>query len=188
MYLGVKCCSLMPYIVIINYSLHGRWQPREFLLWHHCITYFVVLRMLRSSRAYVFYKRGLLQNVAKFTEESNKILRKLLRTIFLQNTSKRLLLNAGNSKNPHNCWSKTSFFSPLSFLVLSDSILMDLLIGCRNLELRNSLEFSETFCSVINDLFFMFAQCWKGCKSFVNICYLHNFFHVRFMSFWPLMK
>ena len=29
----------------------------------------MVLRMLRSSRAYVFYKRDVLQNVAKFTEK-----------------------------------------------------------------------------------------------------------------------
>ena len=29
----------------------------------------MVLRMIRSSRAYVFYKRDVLQNVAKLTEE-----------------------------------------------------------------------------------------------------------------------
>ena len=37
--------------------------PHKFLFSHHCLTYFVVLRMLRSSRAYVFYKRDVLQIV-----------------------------------------------------------------------------------------------------------------------------
>ena len=40
--------------------LRGRWR---------LTTYFVVLRMLRISHAYVLYKRGVLQNVAKFTEK-----------------------------------------------------------------------------------------------------------------------
>ena len=45
-------------------------QPHKFLFSHHCITYFVVLRILRSSLAYVFYKRYIFQNVAKFTEKT----------------------------------------------------------------------------------------------------------------------
>ena len=49
--------------------MEGEDQPHKFLFSHHCITYFVVLRMLRSSRAYVFYKIDVLQNVAKVTEK-----------------------------------------------------------------------------------------------------------------------
>ena len=77
-----------------------------------------------------------------------------------------------------------AFFSSLKFLILNNSILIDLLMGCKNLifkfftkERRKSLELS----SLINDMFFMFDHCWKGCKSFINVCYLHYFpcsFHV----------
>ena len=51
-------------------------------------------------------------------------------------------------KNPHVCWSKISFFSPLRFLILIDSILIAIVMKCRNFifklftkERRNSLEF-----------------------------------------------
>ena len=48
--------------------------------------------------------------------------------------------NVNNWKNPHDCWLKIAFSSPLRFMILNDSILMDLLMGC-----RNSSEFSESF-------------------------------------------
>ena len=106
--------------------------------------------MLRISRTYVFYKRGVLQNVTKFTEKTRvaelifkKVklatafkktpahvisceFSKLLRTTFLYNTSGRLLLNADDRKSPHDYWSDISFFSSFKFLILNDSILMDL--------------------------------------------------------------
>ena len=41
----------------------------KFLFSHLCVHYFVVLKMLKSSRAYVFYKGDVLQNVAKLTEK-----------------------------------------------------------------------------------------------------------------------
>ena len=75
----------------------------------------------------------------------------------------------------------------LRFLILNDSILMNLLMGCRNFiyklfikERRKSLEFSEMFASVINGMIFMFDHCWKSCKSFINICYLYDFFSIFF--------
>ena len=43
-------------------------QPQKLLFSKHCITHFMVLRMLKSSRSYLFYKRSSIQNVAKFTE------------------------------------------------------------------------------------------------------------------------
>ena len=103
------------------------------------MTYFVVLRMIRSSCAYVFYKRGVLQNGAKFTEKHvcrilfliklslqliKKRLRhmcfhvsfsKLLSTAFLSNTSGQLLLNADDWKNPHNRWLKIWFLALCGF-------------------------------------------------------------------------
>ena len=54
------------------------------------------------------------------------------RTRFLKNTSRKLLLNSDDRKNPHDCWSKILFFSLLRFLILNDGILIDLLMGCRN--------------------------------------------------------
>ena len=71
---------------------------------------------------------------------------------FLIKHLRRLLPNAGDRKNPRDCWSKISFFSPLRFLILNDSILMDLFKGYKNFifklftkERRNSSEFSEVF-------------------------------------------
>ena len=29
-------------------------------------------------------------------------------------------------------------------------------------------------------MFLIFDHCWKGCKSFINICYLHDFFPCLF--------
>ena len=43
--------------------LHGRCRlTTEIPISHHCITYFVVLRMVRSSNVCVFYKRKVPQN------------------------------------------------------------------------------------------------------------------------------
>ena len=70
---------------------------------------------------------------------------------------------------------------------MNESILMNLLRGCRKFifklftkERRKSLEFSEMFASVINEMIFMFDHCWKGRKSFINICYLYDFFPYSF--------
>ena len=140
--------------------------------------------MLRSSRAYVFYKRDVLQNVAKFTEKHvwrslflkklslqlylKRLWRryfpvnfsKLLRATFLQNTSRWVLLNADDWKNPRDCWSKLSLFSPLKFLIFNDSILTALFRRCKNFifklftkEQKISSEFSDKhwkISSVIN--------------------------------------
>ena len=96
-----------------------------------------------------------------------------------------MLLNADDWKNPHDCWSEISFFIPLKFLILNDSILMDLRMGCRNFtfkhftkERKKSLEFSS-----LNNTFFMFDHCWNGRKFFINICYLHYFPY----SFHPIL-
>ena len=164
--------------------------------------------MLRSIRAYVFYKRDVLQNVAKFTEKHvwrslflkmlslqlylKRLWRryfpenfsKLLRATFLQNTSRLVLLNADDWKNPRDCWSKLSLFSPLRFLIFNDSILTALFRRCKNFifklftkERKISSEFSEIF--ALLSMFFMFDHCWKGCKSFIKI-YLHDFFPCSF--------
>ena len=140
--------------------------------------------MLRSSRAYVFYKRDVLQNVAKFTEKHvwrslflkklslqlylKRLWRryfpvnfsKLLRATFLQNTSRWVLLNADDWKNPRDCWSKLPLFSPLRFLSFNDSILTALFRRCKNFifklftkEQKISSEFSDKhwkISSVIN--------------------------------------
>ena len=140
--------------------------------------------MLRSSRAYVFYKSDVLQNVAKFTEKHvwrslflKKLslqlylkslwrryfpvnFSKLLRATFLQNTSRWVLLNADDWKNPRDCWSKLSLFSPLRFLIFNDSILTALFRRCKNFifklftkEQKISSEFSDKhwkISSVIN--------------------------------------
>ena len=140
--------------------------------------------MLRSSRAYVFYKRDVLQNVAKFTEKHvwrslflkklslqlylKRLWRryfpvnfsKLLRATFLQNTSRWVLLNADDWKNPRDCWSKLSLFSPLRFLIFNDSIVTALFRRCKNFifklftkEQKISSEFSDKhwkISSVIN--------------------------------------
>ena len=86
-------------------------------------------------------------------------------------------LNADDWKNPHDCWSEISFFISLKFLILNDSILMDLRMGCRNFtfkhftkERKKSLEFFS-----LNNMFFMFDHCWNGRTFFINICYLHYF-------------
>ena len=78
------------------------WQVKinqKFLLSHHCITYLVVLRMLRSERGYVFYKKSDLQNIAKFREKHEpnfdkvklaSLLKRLWHTCFPLNFSKLL--------------------------------------------------------------------------------------------------
>ena len=65
-------------------------------------------------------------------------------------------------------------------------------MGCKNFmfkpftkERRNSSEFSDIFALVINT-FFMFDHCWKSCESFINICYLHDFFPFSFHVFLAL--
>ena len=98
-----------------------------------------------------------------------------------------MLLNADDWKTPLDYWFKISFFSPLRFLILNDGILTELLMRRKNFifklftkERKNSSEFSEIFAFLL--MCFMFGRCWKGCKFFINACYLHNFcpclFHV----------
>ena len=71
---------------------------------------------------------------------------------FVKHLQASALLNADNRKDPRDCWSKISFFSPLRFLIFNDTILADLFMGCKNFifklftkERRNSSEFSEFF-------------------------------------------
>ena len=173
--------------------------------------------MLRSIRAYVFYKRDVLQNVAKFTEKHvwrslflkmlslqlylKRLWRryfpvnfsKLLRATFLQNTSRLVLLNADDWKNPRDCWSKLSLFSPLRFLIFNDSILTALFRRCKNFifklftkERKISSEFSEIF--ALLSMFFMFDHCWKGCKLLLTFVICMIFFHVLFKLFWPWLS
>ena len=85
------------------------------------------------------------------------------------------------------CWRLEKSSWLLRFLILNDSILMNLLMGCRNFifklltkERRKSLEFSEMIAIVINGMIFMFDHCWKARKSFINICYLYDFFSIFF--------
>ena len=69
MYLGINSCNHTSYIVIIYYFLHGRRKLiAEIPIFASLYHLFCVLRMLRDSRAYVVYKGGVPQNVAKFTE------------------------------------------------------------------------------------------------------------------------
>ena len=72
-------------------------------------------------------------------------------------------------------------FSSLRFLILIDSILVELIMKCRNFifklftkEQRNSLSLP---------LMIYVAHvccCRKGCKSLIPICYLHDFFLCSF--------
>ena len=78
--------------------------------------------------------------------------------------------------------SKISFLSPLWFLILNDSILKDLFIGCKTLSWSFLLksegihQSSQKFLLCYQHVFHV----WKGCKSFINICYLHDFFLCSF--------
>ena len=110
---------------------------------------------------------------------------KLVRPTFLWNISGWVLLNADYWKTPRDYWSKISFFSPLRFLILKNSILMELFMRRKNFifklftkERKIPSEFSEIF--ALLSMFFMFDHCWKGCKPFINICYLHDFFPCSF--------
>ena len=102
-----------------------------------------------------------------------------------------------HQKNSHDYWSKVLFFSHLRFLILIDSILMDLHMGCRNFpfkhftkERRNSLEFSVLFFSLINYMFFLFAIVGKVGNTLFLLAFVTCmiFFYVLFASFWPWMK
>ena len=55
-------------LLYIIFFMEGEDQPHKFLFLHR-VTKFAALRMLRSSRAYVFYTRDILESVAKFTEK-----------------------------------------------------------------------------------------------------------------------
>ena len=77
----------------------------------------------------MFYKRGVVQNVEKnygktHAPESN-FNKVMLATLLKRDYVTRvfydffLLLNAGNWKNPHDCYLKITFFSSLRFLVLN---------------------------------------------------------------------
>ena len=173
--------------------------------------------MLRSSRAYVFYKRDVLQNVAKFTEKHvwrslflkmlslqlylKRLWRryfpgnfsKLLRATFLQNTSRLVLLNADDWKNPRDCWSKLSLFSPLRFLIFNDSIITALSGDVKTLSSSFLLK-SERF-HQSSQKFLLCYQCFS-CLIIVGkvvnllltfvICMI--FFHVLFKLFWPWLS
>ena len=63
-----------------------------------------------------------------------------------------MILNVDDWKNPRDYWPKISFFNSLRFLILNDSILTDLFMGCKKFifklftkERRNSSEFSDIF-------------------------------------------
>ena len=58
-------CWVSSFFSIFPYD--GEDLPQKILFSYHCITYFAVLRMLRSSRSYLFYKRSALRNIAKKT-------------------------------------------------------------------------------------------------------------------------
>ena len=65
--------------------LHGRWRwTTKIPISASLNNFFGVLRMLRSSHAYVFYKSGVPQNVAKFTEKQ------VCRSLFLIKLSLQL--------------------------------------------------------------------------------------------------
>ena len=49
--------------------MEGEDQPHKFLFLHRA-TKFAALRMLRISRAYVFYTRHVLESVAKFVKKT----------------------------------------------------------------------------------------------------------------------
>ena len=51
----------------VVFFTEGEDSPQKFLFSQNCITHFVVLRMLRSSRSYLFYKRSAIQNLQKTT-------------------------------------------------------------------------------------------------------------------------
>ena len=119
---------------------------------------------------------------------------KIITGKFFIKTSGRLLLNADDSKNPRDCWSKISFFSPLWFLILNYSILMDLFKGCKTFtfkpftkERRNSSEFSE-ICALLSACFSCLIIVGKVVNLLLTFVICMIFFHVRFMSIYLWMK
>ena len=104
----------------------------------------------------------------------------IMRNFFIKHIRRRLL-NADDWKNPRDCWSKTSFFSPLRFLILSNSILMNLFIGCKNFIFKHLLksegvrESSRKILLCYQYVFHVWSL-WERFKSFIKICFLHGFF------------
>ena len=102
------------------------------------------------------------------------------------------LLNADDWKDPSDYRSKISFFSLLKFLIFNDSIRADLFMGYKNSifklfskEPRNSSEFSESF-ALISICFLCLIVVAKLANLLLTFVICMIFFHVRFMSFWPL--
>ena len=103
-----------------------------------------------------------------------------------------MLLNAEDCKDPRDCWSKISFLCPVRFLILNDSILTDRFMGCKNFTLklftkerRNSSEFSEIF-ALLSICFLCLIVVTKVVNLLLTFFICMMFFHVRFMSLWPL--
>ena len=103
-----------------------------------------------------------------------------------------MLLNAEDCKDPCDCWSKISFLCPVRFLILNDSILTDRFMGCKNFTLklftkerRNSSEFSEIF-ALLSICFLCLIVVTKVVNLLLTFFICMMFFHVRFMSLWPL--
>ena len=103
-----------------------------------------------------------------------------------------MLLNADYWKTPRDYWSKISFFSPLRFLILKNSILMELFMRCKTLSSSFLLK-SERF-HQSSQKFLLCYQCFSCLiivgkvvnllfifiYLFINICYLHDFFPCSF--------
>ena len=70
-------------LLYIIFFMEGEDQPHKFLFLHR-VTKFAALRMLRSSRAYVFYTRHVLESVTKFAKKH------VCRSLFLINLSLQL--------------------------------------------------------------------------------------------------
>ena len=118
---------------------------------------------------------------------------KLVRPTFLWNISGWVLLNADYWKTPRDYWSKISFFSPLRFLILKNSILMELFMRCKTLSSSFLLK-SERF-HQSSQKFLLCYQCFscliivgKVVNLLITFAICMIFFHVRFMSFWHWLK
>ena len=87
-----------------------------------------------------------------------------------------------------------SFFNPLRFIILNDSILMDPFMGYKNFifklftkDRRNWSSFSEVF-ALLTICFLYLIIVRKVANLLLAFVFCMIFVHVRFMSFWPWMK
>ena len=96
------------------------------------------------------------------------------------------------------CWRldfQPWIFSPLRFLILINSILMDLLMGWRNfifklftVEQRNSLEFSGTFGLLSTICFSCLIIIWKNVDLLLIFVICMILFHVLFITILILVE